>query len=189
MTQSDLIGNSDVVKYTDPKAFIISACYACIIAPVTEEFLYRGFIMKTFSKVSQRFGIFISAFFFGIMHGNVAQFILAFLVGIFMGYLDVKHNSLIPSICVHFAINLMSTASGFILNYAENESALMIIFNLLIFIIFFAGLIAFILFCRQNKLPKSNIHQQFRSLNLFLTSPAAVIAAAVYIIILMVTTF
>ena len=95
--------------------------------------------MKTFSKVSQRFGIFISAFFFGIMHGNVAQFILAFLVGIFMGYLDVKHNSLIPSICVHFAINLMSTASGFILNYAENESALMIIFNLLIFIIFFAG--------------------------------------------------
>ena len=189
MTQSDLIGNSDVVKYTDPKAFIISGCYACIIAPVTEEFLYRGFIMKTFSKVSQRFGIFISAFFFGIMHGNVAQFILAFLVGIFMGYLDVKHNSLIPSICVHFAINLMSTASGFILNYAENESALMIIFNLLIFIIFFAGLIAFILFCRQNKLPKSNIHQQFRSLNLFLTSPAAVIAAAVYIIILMVTTF
>ena len=189
MTQSDLIGNSDVVKYTDPKAFIISACYACIIAPVTEEFLYRGFIMKTFSKVSQRFGIFISAFFFGIMHGNIAQFILAFLVGIFMGYLDVKHNSLIPSICVHFAINLMSTASGFILNYAENESALMIIFNLLIFIIFFAGLIAFILFCRQNKLPKSNIHQQFRSLNLFLTSPAAVIAAAVYIIILMVTTF
>ena len=114
---------------------------------------------------------------------------LHFFVGIFMGYLDVKHNSLIPSICVHFAINLMSTASGFILNYAENESALMIIFNLLIFIIFFAGLIAFILFCRQNKLPKSNIHQQFRSLNLFLTSPAAVIAAAVYIIILMVTTF
>lgn len=154
-----------------------------------EEFLYRGFIMKTFSKVSQRFGIFISAFFFGIMHGNVAQFILAFLVGIFMGYLDVKHNSLIPSICVHFAINLMSTASGFILNYAENESALMIIFNLLIFIIFFAGLIAFILFCRQNKLPQIHIHQQFRSLNLFLTSPAAVIAAAVYIIILMVTTF
>lgn len=189
MTQIDLIGNSDVVKYSSPKAFIISACYTCIIAPVTEEFLYRGFVMKTFSKVSQRFGIFISAFFFGIMHGNVAQFVLAFLVGIFMGYLNVKHNSLIPSICVHFAINIMSTASGFILNYAGNDSAVIIVFSILTFIIFFAGLIAFILFCRQNKLPKSSIHQQFRSLNIFLTSPAAVIAAAVYIISLMITTF
>lgn len=189
MTHSDLIGNSDVVKYSDPKALIVSACYACIIAPVTEELLYRGFVMKTFSKVSQRFGIFISAFFFGIMHGNIAQFMLAFLVGIFMGYIDVKHNSLIPSMCVHFTINFMSTVSGLILNYTENNSALIIIFNILIFLIFFAGLIMFILFCKQNKLPKSSVHQQFRSLNLALTSPAAVIAAAAYFIILLITTF
>lgn len=189
MTQSDLIGNSDVVKYTDPKALIISACYACIVAPVTEELLYRGFIMKTFSKVSQRFGIFASAFFFGIMHGNVAQFVLAFLVGIFMGYLDVKHNSLIPSICVHFAINLMSTVSGLLLNYTENDSAEFIIFSLFVFIIFIIGLIMFIRFCRKNKLPKSSIHQQFRCLNIALTSPVAVIAAAAYLVILLITTF
>ena len=189
MTNSDLIGNSDIIKYSDPKALIISTCYACIVAPVTEELLYRGFIMKTFSKVSQRFGIFASAFFFGIMHGNVAQFVLAFLVGLFMGYLDVKHNSLVPSICVHFAINVMSAVSGLLLNYTENDSSEFFIFSLLIFLIFFVGLFMFIRFCRNNKLPKSGIHQQFRCLNIALTSPTAVIAAAVYVIILLVTTF
>lgn len=189
MTQGDLMANSDIVKYSDPKALIISACYACIVAPVTEELLYRGFIMKTFSKVSQRFGIFASAFFFGIMHGNVAQFVLAFLVGVFMGYLDVKHNSLIPSICVHFAVNLMSSVSGLLLNYIENNSAEYLIFSLLMFIIIFIGLVMFITFCRKNKLPKSNIHQQFRCLNIALTSPVVVIAAAVYFVILLITTF
>lgn len=182
-TTADLIGTAEVVQYTNPKVMIVSACYACIVAPFTEELLYRGFVMKTFSKVSQRFGIFASAFFFGIMHGNTAQFILAFLVGIFMGYIDIKHNSLVPSVCVHFSLNLMSVISGFMINYSENGSAAMIIYNLALIAIFAAGLVMLILFLRRNRFPKSGIHQKFRCMDIVLTSPAVIAAVVVYAVI------
>ena len=189
LPNADLIGNSQVISYSGAKALIISTCYTCIIAPVTEELLYRGFIMNTFSRVSQRFAILISAFFFGISHGNAAQFVLAFLLGIFMGYIDIKHNSVLPSIFVHFFVNCFAGLSGIVTTYAGEGSVLLGLFGFVSVILFIAGLVLFILFARKNTMPKMTIHQQFRCGKIALTSPTTIISGIIYIILFAVTTF
>ena len=56
--------------------------YTCILAPITEELLFRGFLLKSLSVVSTRFGVIVTALLFGLMHGNVQQGILGVLVGL-----------------------------------------------------------------------------------------------------------
>ena len=74
--------------------------YTCAVAPITEELLMRGVILKNACRVSQRFGILITAFIFGLMHENLAQFLFTFPLGILLGYITIRHNSLIPAIDV-----------------------------------------------------------------------------------------
>ena len=83
--------------------------YTCILAPITEELLFRGFLLKSLSVVSTRFGVIVTALLFGLMHGNVQQGILGVLVGLFLGKIVIRHNSLTPSILVHIALNTSST--------------------------------------------------------------------------------
>ena len=77
--------------------------YTCILAPITEELLFRGFLLKSLSVVSTRFGVIVTALLFGLMHGNVQQGILGVLVGLFLGKIVIRHNSL------HIALNTSST--------------------------------------------------------------------------------
>lgn len=88
---------------------LFALLYTCILAPITEELLFRGFLMKSLSAVSVRFGIVTSALLFGLMHGNVQQCILGIFMGLFLGKIAARHNSLLPSILVHMAINTGST--------------------------------------------------------------------------------
>ena len=45
---------------------LFALLYTCILAPITEELLFRGFLMKSLSAVSVRFGIVTSALLFGL---------------------------------------------------------------------------------------------------------------------------
>lgn len=190
MQGADIVGNSDsLMTYTSLKSILLSVFYICIVAPITEELVCRGFVMKTFSKVSQRFGIVMSAFFFGLSHGNLSQFILAFIMGLFLGYIDIKHNSLIPSMIVHFSVNIVASVMMIITNYKSIESVEYIIVSYLLMAIVIIGLVMLIIFCKKNVFPKDTIKQKFRCKNIALTSVGTIIAAGIYIIMLFNTTF
>lgn len=190
MQEADIAGYSDhLLTFNSEKTIIISAFYTCIVAPITEEFFYRGFIMKSFSRVSQRFGIIMSAFFFGIAHLNISQFVFAFAVGIFMGYIDTKHNSLIPSILVHFACNTIGTFANIIEYYFRSNSTIYYFANYFIIGLVLIGFVMLISFCRKSTFPKSTIHQCFRCKNIAFTSVGPLISAAFYIIYTLKITF
>lgn len=176
----NLIANALDTQNMTSRAYIAFAVYSCIIAPITEEFLYRGFVLKTCSRVSQRFGIFMSAVFFGLAHGNVTQFILAFLIGVFMAHIDIKHNSLFPSICVHFCVNTLSTAAGFFL---KNDSKIALV-TLGIFEIgmFITGIVMLIFFRHKNKLPFTMPHQKMRGGSVAVTSWAIILCFALFLL-------
>lgn len=141
---------------------IVSIIYGCIIAPVTEELFYRGMLLKLFSKANQRFGIIFTAFLFGLAHGNIAQFSLGFIVGIFLGHITQKHNSIIPAIICHIAVNAKSeilshvydTEYGYIIATAITMSASIF------------GLIMLFDFRLKNKLPATTPHQTRRGFTL-----------------------
>ena len=88
---------------------IMLLVWTCIVAPITEEYLFRGVIMRTLSKHSVGFGIVASAFVFGMMHGNMAQTPMAFLIGLVLGYVAAKSGNIRQTIFLHFVNNCVAS--------------------------------------------------------------------------------
>ncbi len=80
--------------------------YITILAPITEELLFRGLILRTLQPYGKRFAIFASAVVFGLLHGNVIQIPFAFLTGLVLGYVTVEY-SLAWAIVLHMFNNLV----------------------------------------------------------------------------------
>lgn len=151
------------------KSVMMEFIYGVIVAPITEELLVRGFVMKNLCRVSQRFGIIMSAFFFGVWHENIAQFVLAFAAGCFFGYITVKHNSLIPSIIAHVFVNLCATVFSICDTY-QWEIAYNL-FDGFYTLLVLGGVIMLIKMLITERFPRSTPEQAERGLRVALTSP------------------
>lgn len=75
----------------DPDNFSLFL-YASLLAPVSEEILFRGLIQRSLMPFGKRFAIFCSAFTFGLFHGNLIQTPYAFLVGLVLGYVAAEYS-------------------------------------------------------------------------------------------------
>ena len=182
---STIISDSDYG--TTGLGIAIMAIYSCLIAPVTEELFFRGALMKIFSKSNQRFGIFASAVFFGFAHENIPQFILAFLVGIFFGHIDMKHNSILPSVVVHIFLNTLVTLTS----YLDEGSPEMTGASLLMLLGAVIGLFMLISFRKGCPLPVSTPAQSRRGVAIAKTSVGIILALVfqlLYMLLLILTT-
>jgi len=82
-----------------------------ILAPIGEEILCRGITFRLAKKVSGNFWVAncIQALVFGILHGNIVQGTYAFVLGLLLGVLYERYQSLYVPILVHAVINFSST--------------------------------------------------------------------------------
>lgn len=89
---------------------LVSVIMVCMIAPVMEEILFRGFFLRSFlENYSARNAILLSSLLFASYHLNVYQLPVAFLFGCFSGWLYVNTRSLWPSIVAHITYNSLAT--------------------------------------------------------------------------------
>lgn len=79
-----------------------------VIAPLFEEFWFRGMVMESMRPYGNGVAIFISAFLFGLTHANFAQFFYAMLMGIFLGYIAVSTKSIVTTTIIHAIFNSLS---------------------------------------------------------------------------------
>ncbi len=80
-----------------------------VVAPVTEELLFRGLILRGFLRnYSVRKSIIASALLFGALHLNPWQFVPATVIGLWLGWVYVKTRSLLPCIFAHALNNGLS---------------------------------------------------------------------------------
>ncbi|MBB3056180.1 CPBP family intramembrane glutamic endopeptidase [Mucilaginibacter gotjawali] len=85
---------------------IFSIINVVIAAPILEEILCRGIILRGLLKNYTPYtAILISATLFGALHLNPWQAIPAFLAGLFIGWVYYKTQSVIPGIIIHTTIN------------------------------------------------------------------------------------
>jgi uncharacterized protein len=78
----------------------------CVLAPVFEEMLFRGLILRGFLARYPRWpAIVASALLFGASHLNIYQFAVGVLIGLPLGWLYARTRSLIPCIALHAAYN------------------------------------------------------------------------------------
>ena len=66
--------------------------YASILAPISEELIFRGYILQTLRPYGRKFAIVCSAFLFGVFHGNLLQTPYAFLMGLILGYVTLEYH-------------------------------------------------------------------------------------------------
>jgi membrane protease YdiL (CAAX protease family) len=75
---------------------------ACVLAPVLEEMLFRGVILRSFLGQYGRWPAIIgSAVLFGAAHLNIYQFGAALILGLYLGWLYDRSKSLLPCIALH----------------------------------------------------------------------------------------
>lgn len=102
---------------------LLSVIYIGFIAPFSEEFIFRGVILKLAGRALPfAFANILQALLFGIYHGNLVQGIYAFVLGIFLGLICHKLKSIAGSILLHMVINI----SGLLFSYVITEQVLKI---------------------------------------------------------------
>lgn len=79
-----------------------------VIAPLFEEFWFRGVVMESLRPYGNGFAIFVSALLFGMTHANFQQFFYATVLGIGLGYIAVSTGSIIPTMIMHAVFNGIS---------------------------------------------------------------------------------
>lgn len=80
--------------------------YVCLLAPILEELLFRGVLLRCALPFGKRFAIFATATVFGLYHCSWTQSPFAFALGCVLGYVAVEY-SLIWAIILHIFNNLV----------------------------------------------------------------------------------
>ena len=91
----------------------LSILTVALIAPVLEEIIFRGVILKgLLVRYSSLKAIVVSSLLFGLVHLNPWQFVSAFGMGIIGGWIFWKTNNLILPIIIHISNNLLFALFG-----------------------------------------------------------------------------
>lgn len=134
--------NYDVDFGESPKGilgFLLTLISTAVIPALVEEFALRGIVLGLLRKFGDGFAVITSAILFGIMHGNFQQMPFAFLVGLALGFIVVKTDSLLIAIAVHSANNLVSVIFDYLEVSVLAENMIYIIYLLICLLVGILG--------------------------------------------------
>ena len=103
-----------------------------ILAPLAEEVVFRGAILRLlltmFDKRWYWVPIVISALLFGAIHGNLQQFVHASLIGLILGWMYYRTDSIVPGVLFHWVNNSAAYAISNLIP-GSDDAALIDIFS------------------------------------------------------------
>lgn len=116
MTVGNLIGNGlmHVISYETPNLVeeLVSNTSSWVLffstvllAPFVEEILLRKMLIDRVLFLGERTAVFLSAFCFGLMHGNLFQFFYAFSLGMLFAVVYIRTQNIRNTICLHMLVN------------------------------------------------------------------------------------
>ena len=80
---------------------IMNFLCAAVMAPLVEEFVFRGVVMQPLRRYGEHFAVITTALFFGLVHGSPSGIIFAFISGVAIGYAVAYSRSLWVGIIIH----------------------------------------------------------------------------------------
>jgi len=85
-------------------------------APIAEEIIFRKLLVDRVLPYGEGLAVFMSGIMFGLFHGNMNQFVYAFVLGAFLAFIYIRTRKIIYTIAIHMGINLLgSVVATFIL--------------------------------------------------------------------------
>ena len=114
-----------------------------------------------------------------MMHGNFSQGILGAILGLFLGKIDVRHNSLMPSILVHMGINISASIFSIFGQFAGSPAMfiLNIGYSMLYLAMVVTGVVFWVIKERKELLPYPMPKQAVRQ-RIFWSSPVMLMTFA-----------
>ncbi len=92
----------------DAPSFLLAFSVLCIAAPVFEELLCRGVLIKLFEKYGFTVSVISSALAFALLHMELRSFIQIFFMGLLFGVIRICSGSALLTIIMHAANNFLS---------------------------------------------------------------------------------
>lgn len=86
--------------------------FACVLAPVGEEFLFRKLLYDKIGGYGVRTYVLVGAFLFALFHANLSQLLYAFVLGAVFCYIYAHTGKLRYTILLHVAINTIGTMAA-----------------------------------------------------------------------------
>ena len=158
--------------------FLLCFLSTAVVPALVEEFAMRGLVLGTLRLYGDGFAVLVSSILFGLMHGNFEQMPFAFLVGLALGFIVVKTNSLLLAMAVHATNNFVSVIFDFMTS-GISQTAQNIIYSVFLFICLTLGILALALSENSKELfkfEKSSCESEFKQrFKWFFTSPVIII--------------
>jgi len=111
-----------------------------VMAPVSEEILFRKLIIDRIRRYGDKAAILVSAVIFGLCHGNFYQFFYAFGIGLVFGYIYVRTGRIRYTIGFHMIINFLGSVAAI---YIQNSIPLAVVYVLFLYGSMIAGIVLF----------------------------------------------
>lgn len=120
---------------------ILFLIYVCLLGPMLEEIIFRGFILRSMQRYGNLTAIIVSSILFSMFHLNLVQFINPVLVGMLLAFIAIKSESIFPSMIAHIFNNTITFAAAAV--SLLKIPMIQVVFTLIYLI---AGAAAFVLF-------------------------------------------
>lgn len=92
-----------------PLVYVLFFINICILAPIYEEMLFRGILLRRFTlRWSPQKSIIISSIIFGIIHLNPINIVFAFALGCVLGYAYLKTKNIVIPMLLHSFNNFLA---------------------------------------------------------------------------------
>ena len=117
LTQSEYVKPSNALE-------CVMIVFSTMLAPaLCEEFAMRCCSLGALKKYGKGFAVVAVSIVFGLIHGNVIQFVFAFLLGLVFGYITIATDSILPAMLIHGLNNGISVLNDIVVFAAGNKAA------------------------------------------------------------------
>lgn len=107
----------------DPLTCIVMVAATVFAPAIFEEFAFRCCALGALKKYGKGFAVFMVSIIFGLVHGNVIQFVFAFLVGLILAYITVQTDNVIIAMVIHAMNNGRSAVNDIVTTATDEKTA------------------------------------------------------------------
>ncbi len=110
----------------------------CVLPPILEELVFRKYLYTKLGGCGDRAYIFLSGLYFGLFHGNLNQFVYAFLLGMVLAWLYLATGRVVWGMAIHAVINIFGSLLA---PLALENPIFSLVFSGLVLLLLGAGLV------------------------------------------------
>jgi len=139
---------------------IIEIIGLALLAPILEEIIFRGIVLKRLTKTMKLpIALVLQALIFAVIHFNLLQGAYAFILGIIIGIVYIRFNSIWYAIALHVIYNSTSIIITHIAGDSEVNLLYFMIISIFILLVSLIGLI--ILTHKRSKIAQNTTAEEF----------------------------